>query len=432
MSLRVLRVYHAARDSQQHGREHALAAAGVDLTLVVPSAWPNAAGDLFVTQEAFRVIEMPVQRAGDVNRHSYFDNGAMRQLVTEVRPDVVDIHEEPFSVAARQWLNASPKDLPVVMYTAQNVDKRLPPPFSRYERAAHRRVAAFYPCSRQAASVLRGKGFAGAIEVLPLAYDDTVFTCGAQSLDDDEVVLMLAGRLVPEKGIDDAIRTLVRVNAVRPARLVVSGRGSEETPARRLAASLGVVDRVEFRGWQSGRDLAITYQAAHIVLVPSRPTATWVEQFGRVIVEAQASGAVVASYASGSIPEVGGEAAVVVPTGEAEQLADAVADLVLDRYEFARRRDAGLRQAATRTWPVVAKSQVALYQAALEDRRAHHTLSPSPSRRRAAARAEFGPTAATLGGLRPFALPLLRRGALAHLLATAIDGMSEFASRSSR
>ena len=179
--------------------------------------------------------------------------GAARRLIGEVRPDVVDIHEEPFSVAARQWLGALGDTAPVVMYTAQNIDKRLPPPFYRYEQAAYKRVAAFYPCSRQAASVLRGKGFGSGIEVLPLGYDDALFRLGSQSVDADEIVLMLVGRLVSEKGPKDAVHALARVNAVRPARLVISGQGPEEMLVRKLATSLGVPDRVEFRGWPTVR-----------------------------------------------------------------------------------------------------------------------------------------------------------------------------------
>ena len=99
-----------------------------------------------------------MRRPGDVNRHGYTDSHALARLVRDLAPDLLDVHEEPFSVAARQWLAAAPPDLPIVMYTAQNVDKRFPPPFAQYERAAHRRVAALYPCSGQAASVARGKG----------------------------------------------------------------------------------------------------------------------------------------------------------------------------------------------------------------------------------------------------------------------------------
>lgn len=430
MTIRVLRVYHAGRDPQHRRRERALAAAGIDLTLVVPSEWPDAGAETQLSTEPFRVVEAPVRRAGDVNRHAYTDRGAMRRLIDETRPDVLDIHEEPVSVAARQWLRAAPGDLPIVMYSAQNVDKRFPPPFFQYERAAHRRVAALYPCSCQAASVVRGKGFAGVIEVLPLGYDDTVFWPGSQSPDSDEVVLMLVGRLVPEKGVADAVRVLARIHAVRPARLVVIGCGPEETRTRQLAESLGVADRVEFRGWQQGPELASAYRAAHVMLVPSSPTETWIEQFGRVIVEAQASGAVVAGYANGSIPEVAGDAGLLVPTGDVERLAEGIVRAISNPDEFVRRRDAGRRQAATRTWQAVAERQATLYRTMHANKHARIELPRSARQRRAAARAEFGPTALTRGGRRPYALPFLRRnGVIARALATVTDATAELASR---
>ena len=432
MRISVLRVYHGGRDPQHRARERALEAAGVDVTLVVPTEWQETSGERNLSSETFRIVELPVRRSGDVNRHAHVEGAGMRRLIAEIRPDVLDVHEEPFSVVARQWLRAAP-DLPVLMYTGQNVDKRFPPPFSRFEKAAYRRVGAFYACSRQAASVLRGKGFTGTIEVLPLGYDDTMFRLGSQSLDSDEIVLMLAGRLVPEKGIDDAVRTLARVHAIRPARLVISGSGPEAARATALALSLGVGDRLELAAWQSGEELASNYRAAHVVLVPSRPTETWVEQFGRVIVEAQASGAVVAAYASGAIPEVAGAAGMVVPTGDVERLSEAVARLVANPDEFAWRREAGHLQAAPRTWHAVATRQAALYKAVHAGQNARLKLPRSPRRRRAEARAEFGPTAWTIAGERPFAVPILRRGgALAAGLAAAIDATSEIASRVSR
>src|ERR1039458_3174171 len=356
MSIRVLRVYHGGRHPQRRARERALQAVGVEVTLAVPSQWPETGHESELPPEPFRIVELPVKRPGDVNRHAYVAEGDLRRLLADTHPDVLDIHEEPFSVAARQWLRAA-AELPVVTYSAQNVDKRFPPPFSRFEAAALRRVAAFYPCSRQAASVLRGKGFSGRIEVLPLGYDDAVFRFGAQSLDADEIVLVLVGRLVPEKGVADAVRTLAPVHAMRPARLMLIGSGSEAGPAMALASSLGVGDRVELAPWRSGGELAADYQAAHVVLVPSRPTETWVEQFGRVIVEAQASGAVVAGYASGAIPEVAGDAGIVVPTGDIARLSEAVGRVIADPDEFASRREAGRVQSTARTWHAVATRQ---------------------------------------------------------------------------
>jgi glycosyltransferase involved in cell wall biosynthesis len=431
--IRVLRVYHGGRDRQHRGRERALIETGVDVTLVVPKEWPDAGAEGSLSQEAFPIVEIPVRRAGNVNRHVYVDAAATRRLVDQTRPDVLDIHEEPFSAVAQQWLAAAGGEVPVVMYTAQNVDKRYPPPFSRYERVAHRRAAAFYPCSRQAASVLRGKGFTGAIDVLDLGYDDAVFQPGTQSLDSSEVVLALVGRLVPEKGVADAVRVLARVHAVRPARLILRGEGPEAALARDLASDLGVADRLDVGGWQGASELATTYRRAHVVLVPSYPTGTWTEQFGRVVVEGQACGAVVAGYASGAIAEVAGEAAVIVPTGDVAGLGDGVTRLLSDPLEFASRREAGWREAAGRTWRAVAARQASLYAAACRGVLEPVRLPSSPRERRQVARAEFGPTAPTLVGNRPFALPILRSaGPVAGALATVGDAAAELVSRLQR
>jgi glycosyltransferase involved in cell wall biosynthesis len=417
-----MRVYHGGRTYAGRARERALAALGVDVTLVVPASWPEPRQEEIV--DSVRAVALPVARAGDVNRHRYRHDAELARLLAERRPDVLDIHEEPFSVAARQWCRAAPSDMPIVLYTAQNIDKRFPPPFAGFERRAYRRAAALYPCSRQAASVARGKGFAGLIDVLPLGYDPDHFRPGRQSHGDEELRLALVGRLVPEKGAEDAVHALAAVHAVRPARLIVAGEGPDARRALECARRLGLRDRVELVGWQSEERLAAIYRTVHVALVPSSATPTWAEQFGRVIVEAQASGAVVAAYASGAIPEVGGDAALVVGEGRADLLGAAVASLALDGEAWAARRELGIRQAAARTWPAVAARQLTLYRRVLEGGRRERLPHG-----RARARAEFGPTAATPVGSRPVALPGLRRSRwITRFLGGAVDAVGRLRS----
>jgi len=429
--VRVVRIYHGGANRAHRGRERALAAAGTKITLVIPSQWPpEADADFAVSGEDFSTVELPVRRSGDVNRHAYTDSSLLARLLRDLAPDVLDIHEEPFSVAARQWVAAAPPDLPVVMYTAQNIDKRFPPPYAPYEYWAHRRVAALYPCSAQAASVARGKGFAGLIDVLPLGYDESVFFPGTQAPDDEEIVLGLFGRLVPEKGITDAVEILARVNRVRPARLVIVGRGPEEGLARNRARALGLADRLDLLPWQSASELAQTYRRTHVVLVPSRPTTTWVEQFGRVIVEAQASGSVVAGYASGAIPEVAGESAILTGVGAVAELGEGVAALVSEPADYARRRAQGIELSSFQTWNEVAARQVDLYHRVAAGDIPRLELPRSPRRRRQFAQTEFGPAAPTTAGARPFALPILRRGGMvAAPVAGALDVTAELSAR---
>jgi glycosyltransferase involved in cell wall biosynthesis len=428
--MRVLRVYHAGRNPTQRARERALAAAGIDVALIVPSHWEGEGIDS--VRDQFPIIQVPVSRAGDVNRHAYRGLSALRRLVRDLHPDILDLNEEPFSVASRQWLRAVHPATPVLMYTAQNIDKRFPPPFAQYERAAYRRVAALYPCTKQAASVARGKGFAGPIEVLPLGYDPRVFRAGGQSLADQEIVLALVGRLVPEKGAKDAVKVLARVNAARPARLLLVGSGPEVQPARELAATLGLADRVDLEPWAPSAELANVYRQAHVTLIPSTATRTWTEQFGRVIVEAQACGSVVAGYASGSIPEVAGDAAVLVEPGSTVRLADEVVQLLRDHDGYADFRGRGIAACRTRTWTSVAERHADLYRrVAIGVQR--RKMPRSPSERRAVGRMEFGTTASSAGGPRPFALPILRRGGvLSTLLATLTDAGAELIQRLGR
>ena len=116
----VLRSYHAGRDAGHRARERALVAAGLDLTLVVPRVWPERGMEQTLSAEPFPIVELDVVRAEDVNRHRWAQD--LRKVLDNVRPDVLDVHEEPFSLAMRQWLAFAGKLL-VVAYTAQNVDK---------------------------------------------------------------------------------------------------------------------------------------------------------------------------------------------------------------------------------------------------------------------------------------------------------------------
>ena len=416
--MRVVRIYHAGRDPAHRERDRALARAGVDVTLVVPSSWP---GPDDVTDEPFEVVQLPVDRAGDVNRHRYLDPAAVVEVIDRVRPDVVDLHEERYSSVAHQVLRRLDARYPAVGYASQNIDKRLPPPFCWWEQQALARLQGVYPCSRQAASVIVGKGFDGLVRVLPLA-PSVLIEPGCQPPPTDIVRLLLVGRLVPEKGVRDAVRVLARVRACCPAQLVVVGAGPEAGPARLLAADLGVADDLQVHPWVSAAELARHYGQAQVLLAPSRATRKWAEQFGRVVAEAQSAGAVPVAYGCGALPEVTGDAGVLVPEGDAAGMADAVLGLNANPREWLRLRDRALVAASGRTWDVVARGQLALYEQV--------SSMPAPASavrpRRALAAARYGPPAAIAGGGRPFALPVLREDTpLTRLLARISDRVQQ-------
>jgi hypothetical protein len=105
---------------------------------------------------------------------------------------------------------------------------------------------------------------------------------------------------------------------------------------------------------------------------------------------------------------------------------------VQDAGDYEIRRAAGLESRATRTWQQIAARQVQFYElAAAGSERLQ--LPGSPRLRREAARAEFGPTAPTTAGIRPFALPVLRRGGrFASGVGRMIDAIAESKARGQR
>jgi glycosyltransferase involved in cell wall biosynthesis len=78
-----------------------------------------------------------------------------------------------------------------------------------------------------------------------------------------------------------------------------------------------------------------------VLVLPSRTTPHWAEQFGHVLVEAMAHGVTVMGSSSGAIPEVIGDAGVIVPEGDELALREALEQLATDRKNLRRLAERG-------------------------------------------------------------------------------------------
>ena len=363
--IRVLRVYHSAVVGEYRRRDRLLREHhGYDMHLVCPPSWPE--GGSLVAAAPDRDVPLHVLPVHG-RRHPilfWYDSGGLRAVLREVRPDIVDLHEEPYSLAAAAALGAIRREAPAArlcLYTAQNLLKRYPSPFRQLERRALAAAAAAYPCSTEAGEVLRAKGFAGALHILPLGVSLPPKPTPAAG--DRRLRVGFLGRLVPEKGAGAALRAFARATTDLQASLEIVGSGPQEAELRRLAERLGIGRRIAFPGALPQEEALERIRGYDVLLVPSVSTRRWKEQFGRVAAQGLAAGVPVIAYDSGALAEVLGGCGELVPEADVDRLADRLGHLLRNPSRRAELAACGRRRARDRlSWERVAAGCDAMYR----------------------------------------------------------------------
>lgn len=362
---RVLRVYHSAVVDEYRQRERLLRSRhGYDVHLVCPPAWPEGGSVVRAPSEADFPVHVVSARG---RRHPilfWYAMAQFRRALRHVRPAIVDLHEEPYSLAvaaALRAVRAEASTAKVCVYTAQNIRKRYPPPLRQLERRALAAADAAYPCSTEAGEVLRAKGYDGPLHVLPLG----VSTPPARARPQRPPVVGFVGRIESYKGPHLALRAFA-LGAPVEARLVFVGSGPAEESLRIEARELGVEERVDFAGALSQEATLQRIGELAVLVAPSLTTKSWKEQFGRVAAQAMIAGVPVVASDSGSLPEVVGDGGIIVPEGDVEALAAQVGGLLRDEARWSEVAQAGRARALEHlTWERVAEGCHRMYEAVL-------------------------------------------------------------------
>jgi glycosyltransferase involved in cell wall biosynthesis len=201
---------------------------------------------------------------------------------------------------------------------------------------------------------------ASQVTVIPLGVDTRLFRPRPAPRVPGRVVAV-ASADSPVKGVSTLLRAFAKVITEQDAELTLVGRPTPGGPTDRLAGELALGDRVRFVTGISDAELAGLLASAEVAVVPSL-----YEGFSLPAVEHMASGTPLIATRTGALPEVTGDAALLVTPGDPEELGSAMRTLLSSPAERARLSELALRRVQERfAWPAVAQATVAKYRRAM-------------------------------------------------------------------
>jgi glycosyltransferase involved in cell wall biosynthesis len=248
------------------------------------------------------------------------------------------------------------------MQTNQNILHNYPPPFRWLEQRAFRRVAAMYACSETVVEVLRAKGFHKPAPIIPFGVNTEAFRPrpAGQRRSNRPLTIGFIGRMLPGKGLNVLADALEKLKGDDWKMLVV-GEGPEREGFEQQLRAANLRDRAEFTGAINFALVPEYFHQMDLMVIPTETTKRIREQFGRVIVEAMATGVPVIGSTCGAIPEVIGDAGLVFPEGNATALADAIRRMLTDQSLRERLSIAGQARVERYSWESVAEKTYELY-----------------------------------------------------------------------
>jgi glycosyltransferase involved in cell wall biosynthesis len=170
------------------------------------------------------------------------------------------------------------------------------------------------------------------------------------------------GTLEPRKNFDGLIRAFDRIQADAPDLhlVIVGGKGWLNEPIFQAAAASPAAGRVHLAGFVADEDLPALYSLARLFAYPSH-----YEGFGIPMLEAMACGTPVVAADNSSLPEVAGDAALLIRSTDEAALAAAMLRLHRDEALRATCIEHGAARAAAFTWGAAAERLIRVYRTAM-------------------------------------------------------------------
>ena len=390
--IRVLFISHAYVVGVNQGKLNAIAETDhIKVGLLAPSNWKALEWNRLLPLEnpfpKLHLYSAPVAFTGKGGAH-FYSPWDLQRVLNDFKPDILQVEEEVFSLSTFElaiWSRLT--KTPMVVFGWENLERQLPTPRRWICQYVLSTVKAIIPGNQDGAEIMRRWGYTGLLEVMPQMGVDPEFFSPPEfpnkiSAKDQPFRVGFLGRLAHSKGIDliFAAVQLLRQKEINCC-VILCGSGTDEPALRQVADELQIADQIIWRGSVRHEQAPVELGQFDVLVLPSRTTPKWKEQFGHVLIEAMAMGIPVVGSSSGEIPNVIGRSDLVFQEEDAPKLAAILERLICNPDWRQSVREYGLNRVnQLYTHKRIAQRLIELWQLILKEAGRIHSVSPRDNR----------------------------------------------------
>jgi len=348
----------------------------IKIKIITPKMWPTTMYKLRsqdLSQDSIELAKLPVVFAG--NEPWYFYLHGLAKTIRTFNPDIIHVEQGTDALCYFQVHIIKKlffKKFKTIFFTWVNWETKNRFPLSFIEKMNLRWASVAICGNQEARQLLINKDFLKPIYVLPqLGVDINIFKKTEivklkKSLMLDGFVIGYIGRLVEEKGILDLLEAFKLLDF--KSSLLLLGDGELKKGIKNWIEVNELRDRVRLLDPVINVEVIPYLNCLDMLVLPSRTTKKWKEQFGHVIIEAMACEVPVIGSDSAEIPNVIGNAGLIFKEGDIQDLANKITILYKDFALRAKIAKLGLERVRNNfTHEKIAEKTYKIYQEVLKN-----------------------------------------------------------------
>ena len=347
--MRIAVIGHTYIIDANRGKLRSIARVCDDFLLITPPVWmeKDFGERRYEKTVSIPGVALPISHSGHARKYRY-DHDLLTAALRRFSPDIIHVEAEAGSLAALQatWISWR-MGKKLTQFCWENIPAPLGLKKNLMWLNLHS-VDHIFCGSCGAATTVKIDGYRGNTSVVAQVGIDPFIEQGdddVREFGEKAFTVGFVGRLDEKKGVFNLIRALKDFSD-SSINCTIIGDGPARQRLEKEIADAGMPERVRVVGAVPHRRIAAHIRGLDALVLPSRTTPGWKEQFGHVLALGMACGVPVIGSNSGAIPEVIGNAGIIVAEGDARGLADAIASLANSKKKRIALIKAGRKRAA--------------------------------------------------------------------------------------